>query len=211
MSSFRLVLLFFVVTGAAVAWMAPVKPADGNTVKFELARSVGEARPLLGELDGVQWRRMRATYRRDFLFILGYAGFFVSVGLGVRRVSPGLGWAIVVLAAAVGVFDVLENVNGLAVLNHALGDDSVSALRRMSSWSRLKWFTLGPLVLAIAWADLVRRVPFWGVLAAALFCLAGIAFCASLAAPSVLYSTWLIALLFLAMLAQLVVAYRQRV
>ena len=132
MSSFRLVLLFFVVTGAAVAWMAPVKPADGKTVKFELARSVGEARALLGELDGDPWQRMRATYHRDFLFIVGYTGFFVAVGLGVRRFRPGLGWAIVALALVVGVFDVLENVYGLAVLSHALGDDSLSALRRMA-------------------------------------------------------------------------------
>jgi len=210
LSSFRLVLLFFVITGAAVAWMAPVKPADGNTVKFELARSVEEARPLLGELDGVRWQRMRATYHRDFLFILGYTGFFVAVGLGVRRFRHGLGWAIVALALAVGVFDVLENVYGLAVLSHALGEGSLSALRRMSSWSRLKWFTLGPLALGIAWADLAHRVPGWGILAGVLLGIAGLVFCASPFAPRVLWSSWLPGLLFLAMLAQVVVACRQR-
>ncbi len=210
MSSFYLLVLFLLVTAAAIAWMTPVKPDDQNTVRFELARSVDEARPLLGELDGVQWKRMRATFQRDFLFILGYAGFFAAVGLGVQRLSPWLGWVIVALALAVGLFDVLENVNGLAVLSHALGDDSVSALRRMSSWSRLKWLTLGPLCLGIAWADLAQRAPVWSVLAAALFCLAGIAFCASLAAPSVLYSRWLATLLFLAMVAQVVLAYKQR-
>jgi len=205
----HLLVVFLLVTAAAIVWMAQVQPRDAHVVKFELATSVDEARCLLCEFDSDSWARMRKTFERDSLFILGYTCFFMVVGLGVGRFSAPLGWTVVLLALAVGVFDILENTNALEVLSTDLSDASAPFLQRMSSWSRLKWFSLGPLALAIAWADFAQRTSAWGSVGAAVFAVTGIVFAVSWLAPSLLYTPLPIGLLAAAMIVQTVVAFRQ--
>jgi xanthine/uracil/vitamin C permease (AzgA family) len=211
MPTSNLLVLFLLVTVAAIAWLAPVALKDAAAVKFELAKSTSDAESVLGDFHGDRWRRMQATFQRDAPFILGYTGFFVVAGLGVGRFSTGLSWSIVLLALAAAVFDILENAYGLKVLSASLSEGSVPLLRRMASWSQLKWFSLGPLALAIAWADFAHHGSVWGRVSAGLFLAAGLIFTASWPIPSLLYGQWPLALLGAGMIAHTVVAFQQRI
>ena len=51
MATPHLLVVFLLVTAAAIVWMAQVQPRDAHVVKFELATSVDEARCLLYEFD----------------------------------------------------------------------------------------------------------------------------------------------------------------
>jgi hypothetical protein len=199
---------FLLVGLAAVVWMWDAHPGAGRVVAFEIAPDAAAARSVLGDHDGDVWRRMRSCFHRDSLLILGYTGFFVTAGLGLARWSATLSWLVVLLALAAGTLDVLENAYALEVLAAELTPLSTPLLARMSLWSRLKWWSLGPLALVLAWADLRFEEHIWGRIAAAAFGAAGLAFASSAVAVRVLSWPWPMPALMAAMVAHAAAALR---
>ena len=89
---------------------------------------------------------LKTSIRRDFVFILGYATFFVALGLLLSQVRTsgaiwlGLASAVVMLAAA--GCDFAENYRALHILSlpsNSITDSLCSGLRQIARW---KFFLL---------------------------------------------------------------------
>ncbi|WP_020603379.1 hypothetical protein [Spirosoma spitsbergense] len=132
-------------------------PASRAIISFEFARNAGQIRTLLvdssGRGAGPFIRQVRYLTRLDFLFIAAYTLFVLSFTWSVGQAMPS-GWlsAALVLAPVIGLFDVLENVQMLGILDKVMKnakDSFQPELARLSVFTWIKWEATGLLMLLL--------------------------------------------------------------
>ncbi|MEO5925737.1 MAG: hypothetical protein ABIR70_18105 [Bryobacteraceae bacterium] len=101
-----------------------------------------DLRLTLGDAPSQDRETMRIKVKIDFAFILAYVAFLVSLGVlaaqkgGWRRAA---GVAVALCALAIGVFDVLENLAILDILDVRIADTTSTLLDAIRTPARIKW------------------------------------------------------------------------
>jgi len=142
-----------VLTVAIGAWMEGSKfsPKDGqfssgftnHVLAIELVRTNSDVQEIVGELGDPNREVMRGKVQKDFFFIPAYALLFAALGwlLGRSdyRLAIWAGAAIVVCAAGAAVFDVIENLGILRILDLRLIDTTQTMADSVRLASLVKW------------------------------------------------------------------------
>lgn len=151
---------------------------------LQLSGKAAIVQKVVGDENSKDRSLLRSSIRKDFVFIFGYAGFFVALGLLLSQVRTngalwlGLASAVAMLAAA--GCDFVENYRALHILSlptTTIDDAVASKLRRASL---LKWFffflTIGLqsviLIKLMNWYSLIG----FGLLISAIAGIAGLFF-----------------------------------
>jgi hypothetical protein len=101
-----------------------------------------DLRLTLGDAPSQDRETMRIKVKIDFAFIFAYVTLLVALGVlrarrgGWRR---GAGVAIALFALAIGVFDVLENLAILDILDVRIADTTTTLLDAIRDPARIKW------------------------------------------------------------------------
>jgi hypothetical protein len=129
----------------------PPRGIADSAVAIQVARSIGEVDHILGEAPSPDREVMRFKQRIDFVFIAAYTGLFVTLGWLLLR-TGGWGWlagpAAMICAVGAAVFDVMENLAILRILNLPLYRTPPQAIAAIRSASAAKW-ELAALTLAL--------------------------------------------------------------
>ncbi|MCX6217869.1 hypothetical protein [Spirosoma sp.] len=156
-------LLVLLVAMCTMLYQRDVLPADAAkdsqpVIRFELARTPADIRALF--TDAPQKPRiafvdkMRFLTRLDFLFILFYTLFTFLFSWKAIQADPTVpNRFVLVLAVAVGLFDVLENIQLLGILakvEQNTMDTFQPELPRLSVFTWVKWELTGLLMVLIA-------------------------------------------------------------
>jgi hypothetical protein len=174
------------VLSAVVLGIFPVIPARRNLpgvqspiIGFELARTPDNVADLLGDpgsLERVEYAaQMDKGNRVDFLFMIAYAAFHAAIALRLAargRLPRGVLNVLLGLAAAMALFDALENRELLFLSTAAPSADMDSSLARLHVFTLLKWYAIfgsAALLVPFLW-----REPDWWRFAAPLFALAAL-------------------------------------
>jgi hypothetical protein len=138
-----------------------VRGISNPVLAMEVARNVAEVDAILSDSPSADREAMRIKQYADFGFISGYAGLFVVTGtLLIPR-----GRAIAILAAVLGVvaaiFDVIENLGTLRVVNTDLAHTTQAMIDAVRYPSLIKWAlaSLALGLLAILFLRLKRAGP----------------------------------------------------
>jgi hypothetical protein len=199
----QLMVVFAFINVSALAWMIATDPGEGRVVRFELAGSVESAKPLVDEFNGDVWSRMRESFHRDSLFLFSYTGFFLATGLFFGPASGKWSWAVVLLALATGICDVMENTHALGALSRPWEGHSDALLAAMRGWSRMKWGLLGLLTLSLAYADWNWLRNVWGKAATVCFAVSGAGYTLGIAIPDLIFRREFFLAIAFGILAQL--------
>ena len=142
----------------------PPRGIADSGVAIQVARSMGEVDHILGEAPSPDREVMRFKQRIDFVFIGAYTGLFFTLASLLMR-GGGWGWfagpAAMICAAGTAVFDVMENLAILRILDvplYRMGPQMISAIR---SASAAKW-NLAGLTLALL-SSYFFRSSKWGM------------------------------------------------
>lgn len=136
-----------------MAWFGPSGPVARNPpgflapiVALELSRNEVEAREILGERDSPAGAAMRDAVRRgttiDFLFIVCYLVFYLSLGLllldqqVLHRDTVAVLWGV---SIAMAFADMRENLALLQLLESGSEEATWRALTTLHAWTYLKW------------------------------------------------------------------------
>jgi hypothetical protein len=120
---------------------APQRFSD-PVLEVETVRDVEDLRLTLGDAPSADRETMRIKTKIDFAFIASYAAFFVALGIvlarhgGWRRMA---GVALAICAIAAAVFDVLENLAILAILDVRIAATTDTMLVAIRHPSTVKW------------------------------------------------------------------------
>jgi hypothetical protein len=123
---------------ASVPERWPFDPA----LEVQTVTDAEDLRLTLGEAPSQDRETMRVKVKIDFAFILAYVTLLVALGVlrarrgGWRR---GTGVAIALCALAIGVFDVLENLAILDILDVRIADTTTTLLDAIRDPARIKW------------------------------------------------------------------------
>lgn len=114
-----------------------------HVLAIELVRTNSDVQEIVGELGDPNREIMRGKVQKDFFFIPSYALLFAALGwlLGRSnyRFAIWVGAAIAACAAGAAVFDVIENLRILDVLDARLTDTTQTMLDSLRSASLVKW------------------------------------------------------------------------
>jgi hypothetical protein len=130
-------------------------------IGFELAGTHKEAARIMADWGQRGQRAARSSLWLDFVYLVLYSGFNTLAALatrdlfareGVRRLASA-GMAVAGAAVGAGLFDAIEDVNLLIVLDHDGGD---GAARAAAVCATIKFTLLGIVVLYLL-AGLVLR------------------------------------------------------
>jgi hypothetical protein len=161
-------------TIAIVAWMGLSKfsPRErhfssgftNHVIAIELVRTREEVLGIVGEPGDPNREVMRGKVWKDFFFIPSYAVLFAALGwlLGRSnyRFAIWVGAAIVACSAGAAVFDVIENLRILHVLDARLADTTQTMLDRLRSASLVKWAFVFIAMALLAPIAFLRRELF---------------------------------------------------
>ena len=149
----------------------PLRGIIDPQVALQMARNVNEVDAVLGDAPSPDREVMRIKQYVDFGFIAFYGGLFVALGL---LAGGSLGFAAALAGVAAAVFDVLENLAILRILDVPLAATTQGMIDAIRRPSYAKW-TLAFVALALlsrfflagpGW--LRRTVGVLGALAAAI-------------------------------------------
>ena len=141
----------------------PRKPAVANPgnikspiIGLELVESGAEVQNIIGRADTEQGKEYRQRFNRgfyaDYLLILGFVVFQISLGLllhlNENLSKTGL-YILTGLALSSGVFDVLEDLTVKQILAAAAAD-YLKIIPTLQSYTYIKWQTLGLCSLILA-------------------------------------------------------------
>jgi hypothetical protein len=182
----RIAGTLMLVLSVVVLGMFPALPARRNLpgvqspiIGFELARTPEEVADLLGDPGSPERAEYAAQMdqgnRADFLFLLSYAVFHAAIALRLAargRLPRGVLVALLVLAADMALFDVLENRELLFLSAAAPSPDMTASLARLHVFTLLKWYAIfGSAALL---APFLWRETDWWRFASPLFALAAL-------------------------------------
>lgn len=158
-------------------------PRDLGTpiLALELARNVDEVDAILGDKPSPDRITMQMKTWVDFAFIACYGSLFCALSWMLRRRRKAIGAVALAFSAAAPVFDIVENVNILAVCGTRLSQLSQSTIDAMRYASYAKWFcafAAMALLTLVYFAERRRLASVLGWLYAAMAAtgLAGLAF-----------------------------------
>lgn len=120
---------------------APQRFSD-PILEVETVRDVEDLRLTLGDAPSVDRETMRLKTKIDFALIASYGAFLVAMGLllarrgGWRRIA---GVALAICAIVAAVFDVLENLAILAMLDVRIAATTETMLAGIRYPSTVKW------------------------------------------------------------------------
>jgi hypothetical protein len=120
---------------------APQRFSDA-VLEIETVRDVEDLRLTLGDVPSADRETMRLKTKIDFAFIVSYGALFVALGIllsrrgGWRRIA---GVALGIGAIAAAVFDVLENLAILAILDVPIALTTETMLSAIRNPSTVKW------------------------------------------------------------------------
>jgi hypothetical protein len=126
----------------------PVRGISGPMLAMEMVRSVSEVDAVLGPSPGADREAMRIKQYVDFGFIAAYAALYILMAMllaGEGRFAAIAAGALGVIAA---VFDVVENIGILRVIDTDLGAITQGMIDGVRYPSLIKW-GLASLALGI--------------------------------------------------------------
>ena len=128
-------------------------------LEVQTVRDVEDLRLTLGDAPSQDRETMRLKVKIDFAFIAAYVTLLVALGVVLAR---GGGWkrvagvAAALCALAAGVFDVLENLAILDILDVPISQTSETMLVAIRQPSGIKW-SLAALCLLLLLSHLAKK------------------------------------------------------
>lgn len=129
-------------------------------LEVQTVRDAEDLRLTLGDAPSQDRETMRIKVKIDFAFIASYVALFVSLGVLIARRGGwrrAAGVALAICALAAGVFDTLENLAILDILDvriAATTDTMLNAIRRPSA---IKWGLIAICTLLLLGSFLPAR------------------------------------------------------
>lgn len=126
----------------------PVRGISGPMLAMEVVRNVSEVDAVLGPSPGPDREAMRIKQYVDFGFIASYAALYVLMAMmlaGEGRLAAMAAGALGLIAA---IFDVIENIGILRIVNTDLGSITQAMIDSVRYPSLIKW-GLASLALGI--------------------------------------------------------------
>ncbi len=119
----------------------PPRGIANPVVALEVARNVDEVDAILGEAPSPDREAMRIKQYVDFGFIACYAGLYVALSLLFAKIPWGRWLAVsaAVCGVAAAVFDVLENLAILRILDARLNLTTQAMIDSIRRPSLIKW------------------------------------------------------------------------
>jgi hypothetical protein len=133
----------------------PVRGISSPVLAMEVARNVTEVDAILSDAPSADREAMRIKQYADFGFIAGYAGLYVVMSLLLMREGRVPAISAAVLGVGAAVFDVIENVGILRVVDTDLAHTTQSMIDQVRYPSLIKW-TLASLALGLLAILLMR-------------------------------------------------------
>ena len=121
-----------------------IAPFKQSGLALQLSGTAEKVKKVVDEENSKDRARLKTSIRRDFIFIVGYASFFVALGvlLSQARTSGavwlGLASAVVMLVAA--GFDFAENSRAWHILSLPRNSITDDLCIRLRWYSLFKWF-----------------------------------------------------------------------
>ena len=172
--------LLALASGVTVWWMERSKfsPEEFQSSKtglhkrvlaMELVRNGEEVEEIVGPKGHPNRETMRARVQRDFFFIASYSLLFAALGWLMARGGSSwaipVGVAIALCAAGAAVFDVIENLRILQLLDAQPSDTTLALLAGPRGPSLIKWALIFVTTALISPICFLRRELFalpWG-------------------------------------------------
>jgi hypothetical protein len=120
------------------AFSIPPRGIRDPHVALQMARSVAEIDAILSEAPSPDREAMRIKQYIDFAFIAFYAALFVVVSIALGR-RTRWAWAIAVFGVMAAIYDVLEDVNILRIVDMPLDSVTTQMVLHLHLISVLKW------------------------------------------------------------------------
>jgi hypothetical protein len=122
------------------------KPQNGipdPVLSLQMAHSITDVDAVLGDAPSADREVMRAKQYEDFGFIAGYLALYLMLAIMLAQTYPKKRWAAILAAiagTAAAVFDVLENLAILRIVDAPLAQTSEYMIWKMHSLSEIKWY-----------------------------------------------------------------------
>jgi hypothetical protein len=126
----------------------PVRGISSPVLAMEVARNVAEVDAILSDSPSADREAMRIKQYADFGFISGYACLFVVTGILLIPQGRTIAILAVVLGVLAAIFDVVENLGILRVVNTDLEHTTQAMIDAVRYPSLAKW-TLASLALGL--------------------------------------------------------------
>lgn len=121
-------------------------------LEVQTVRDIEDLRLTLGEAPSQDRETMRIKVKIDFAFIASYVALLVSLGVLVARHAGwrrAAGVALAICALAAGVFDVLENLAILDILDVRIASTTETMLAAIRRPSTVKWNLVAVCVIIL--------------------------------------------------------------
>jgi hypothetical protein len=126
----------------------PVRGISNPILAIEVARNVAEVDAILSEAPSPDREVMRIKQYADFGFICGYAALYVLMSMLLIGEGRAIAISAAVLGILAGVFDVIENLGILRVIDVDLAHTTQAMIDAIRYPSLVKW-TLASLALGL--------------------------------------------------------------
>jgi hypothetical protein len=134
----------------------PVRGISNPVLAMEVARKVSEVDAILSEAPSPDREAMRIKQYADFGFICAYTALYVVMSLLLKREGRVLAILAAVLGVLAAIFDVIENLGILRIVNTDLAHTTQAMIDAVRYPSLTKW-TLASIALGLL-ATLLMRV-----------------------------------------------------
>jgi len=136
----------------------PVRGISNPVLALEVARNVAEVDAILSDAPSPDREAMRIKQYADFGFISAYAALYVVMGILLIPQGRAVAIAGALLGAIAAIFDVLENLGILRIVNTDLAHTTQAMIDAVRYPSLVKWalasLALGLLALLLMRAGL---------------------------------------------------------
>jgi len=134
----------------------PVRGISSPPLAMEVARNVAEVDAILSDAPSADREAMRIKQYADFGFICAYASLYVVMSLLLMPQGRAIAIVAAVLGVVAAIFDVIENLGILRIVNTDLAHTTQSMIDQVRYPSLVKW-SLASLALGLL-AILLMRV-----------------------------------------------------
>lgn len=117
----------------------PVRGISNPILAMEVVRNVAEVDTILSDSPSADRETMRIKQYADFGFICGYVALYVLMSMLLIAEGRAIAISAAVLGVVAGVFDVIENLGILRVVNIDLAHTTQAAIDAIRYPSLVKW------------------------------------------------------------------------